>query len=91
MIAFLCFAQFTHENPKGQKYLLGGFELLVGNVHKETLLPKVPRILKAFYDNDIIDEEIIIDWGKKVNGVWVWVWVDKLNQPNDMQNFGVNI
>ncbi len=60
------FPQFTHENPKAQKYLLGGFEQIVGNVFKETLLPKVPHILKAFYDMDILEEEVLIEWDAKV-------------------------
>ena len=59
-------SQFTHDNPKSQKYLLGGFEQLVGVKYKESLLAKVPLILKALYDLDIIDEEVIIDWGTKV-------------------------
>lgn len=58
--------QFCHENTKAQKYLLGGIEQLVGNVHKEELLPKVPHILKALYDLDIVDEEVLLDWDKKV-------------------------
>ena len=59
--------QFCHENTKAQKYLLGGIEQLVGNVHKEELLPKVPHILKALYDLDIVDEEVLLDWDKKVS------------------------
>ena len=59
--------QFTNGNSKCQKYLLGGFEQLVGNVHKETLLPKVAHILKAFYDTDIIDEEVILKWAERVS------------------------
>ena len=43
---------------KAQKYLLGAFEQLVGNVHKDTLMPKVAHILKSFYDHDVIDEEV---------------------------------
>lgn len=39
---------------------------MVGNVHKEELLPKVPHILKALYDLDIVDEEVLLDWDKKV-------------------------
>lgn len=57
--------RFTHENQKAQKYLLGGFEKTV-EAHKEALLPKVAGILKTFYDEDILDEEVIIEWGKKV-------------------------
>lgn len=57
--------RFTNQNDKGQRYLLGGVEQLVGNVHRDVLLPKTPYILKAFYELDILDEEVILDWGKK--------------------------
>ena len=59
--------QFCYENDKAQKYLLGGLEQLVGNVHKDELLPKMPHILKTLYDLDILDEKVIIDWGEKVS------------------------
>lgn len=58
--------QFCLNNQKAQKYLLGGIEILVGDVHKATLLPKVPHILKELYDCDIVEEEVLIEWGKKV-------------------------
>lgn len=57
--------RFTLNNKKAQRYLLGGFEQLVG-AHKKELLPKVPHILKAFYDEDIIEERELLDWGDKV-------------------------
>ena len=58
-------SQFVLDNRKGQKYLLGAFEILVGEVHPE-LLPRVPHILKAFYDNDILEEEAILEWADRV-------------------------
>ncbi len=66
MFLLSSFLQFTHENSKAQKYLLGGFEQIVGNVFKDTLMPKVPHILKTFYDLDILDEEVLIEWHAKV-------------------------
>ena len=59
------FLRFTNDNQKAQKYLLGGFEKTV-EMRKDKLLPKVAAILKTFYDEDIIEEEVIIEWGKKV-------------------------
>jgi translation initiation factor 5 len=59
------FCRLTHENMKAQRYLLGAFEQLVGIVHPDTLMPKVPHILKAFYEHDIIDESVIIEWDDK--------------------------
>lgn len=58
------FLRFTHQNKKAQKYLLGGFELLV-NKYKDVLLAKTAHILKAFYDADIVEEDVILEWAKK--------------------------
>lgn len=46
--------------------MLGGFEQLVGNVHPDVLMPKTAHILKALYEEDILDEDSIMDWSKKV-------------------------
>ncbi|ESO00648.1 hypothetical protein HELRODRAFT_185763 [Helobdella robusta] len=59
--------RFTDGNEKAQKYLLGAFEQLVGNDHHDLLMPKTAHILKAFYEEDILDEEVIIDWDKKAS------------------------
>ena len=59
--------QFVLDNRKGQKYLLISVEHLIGEVFP-SLLPKVPIILKAFYDNDILEEESILEWADKVRG-----------------------
>lgn len=59
------FCRLTQNNEKEQRYLLGAFEQLVGAVHPTELMPKVPHILKAFYDNDILDESVIIEWDDK--------------------------
>ena len=47
--------------------MLGGIEQVIGNVHKDELLPKVAHILKACYDLDIIDEEVILKWAERVS------------------------
>merc|ERR1712062_291682 len=60
----------TNENTKAQKYLMGGIEKTI-ETHKDVLLPKVAHILKSFYDEDIIDEEVILEWGKKVSKKYV--------------------
>ena len=56
--------RFTHENQKAQKALLGGIECVI-SLHQATLLPKVAHILKALYDLDLVDEEVILEWGSK--------------------------
>lgn len=59
------FLRFTHENHKAQKSLMGGLEQLIGAEYKDSLLPKTAFILKHFYDLDIIEEEVLIEWGTK--------------------------
>ena len=55
-----------HGNQKAQKYLLGAFELLVGQSFPEILMPKAAHILKELYDRDLLEEEVILQWGEKV-------------------------
>ena len=68
--------QFVIDSRKAQKYLLGVFEMLVGEVHPQ-LMPKVPHILKAFYDNDIVEEEAVLEWADKVREAESTVWVGR--------------
>merc|ERR1711915_440182 len=49
-----------------QKYLLGGIEKTI-EVHESVLLPRVPHIFKALYEEDILEEEVLFDWAKKVS------------------------
>jgi len=69
--------RFTQEDSKAQKYLLGGFEQLVGLVYKDDLMPRVPHILKGFYELDILDEETLIEWDKKASKKYVSKEVSK--------------
>ncbi|GBN52267.1 Eukaryotic translation initiation factor 5 [Araneus ventricosus] len=66
----LLFLRFTAGNHKAQKYLLGGLEQVI-KLHKDALINKVPHILKAFYDTDILEEEVLIDWSQKVSKKYV--------------------
>lgn len=50
---------------KLQKGILVGLEKLVGISHHDALVPKFPLILKAFYDNDILDEDVLLEWSRK--------------------------
>jgi translation initiation factor 5 len=52
-------------DEKCQKAFLGGLEKLVGIKYPAELLPKVPQILKAAYDLDLLDEDVIVAWGIK--------------------------
>lgn len=67
----LLLLRFCYNNQKAQKYLLGGFEKLVGDVYKEQLLSSSLKVLKCFYDEEILDEEVIIEWSNKVSKKYV--------------------
>ncbi|EDV92172.1 eukaryotic translation initiation factor 5 [Drosophila grimshawi] len=58
--------RFTHNNPKGQRYLIGGIEQTV-ELHANSLMSKVAGIFKIFYDLDILDEKEILEWAQKVS------------------------
>lgn len=55
---------------KHQKALLGGIERFVGLTQPE-LVSKIPKILHALYDEEILEEEIIISWGSKASKKYV--------------------
>jgi len=57
-------------SEKHQKSLLGGIERFVGVVHPD-LVPSVPKILMAFYQTDILDEEVVTQWGTHVSKKYV--------------------
>jgi len=65
------FLRFLANNQKAQKHFMGAFELLVGQQYPNELMSKVAHILKAFYDQDYVEEEIIIEWGSKVSKKYV--------------------
>ncbi|KAK3843591.1 MAG: domain found in IF2B/IF5-domain-containing protein [Linnemannia gamsii] len=54
---------------KDQKALLGGMERVL--VASKILMLKAPHVLKAFYDNDILEEETILKWGEKPSKKYV--------------------
>jgi len=53
-------------SEKHQKALLGGVERLVGLAYPD-LLPQVPKILMALYQDDILDEDVVTNWGTHVS------------------------
>lgn len=60
------FVRFCADRPKAQKYLLRGFELTVKEFQSQ-LLSSVQRILQAFYDLDVLEEQVIVEWAEKKN------------------------
>ena len=67
----MLFLRFCQGNPKAQKYLLGGYEKIVGDVYKDKLFNNAMRILKQLYDEDLIEEEAIIEWSLKESKKYV--------------------
>lgn len=61
--------RFCVENLKAQKYLLGGIEKIIELFPK--LLANTPKILKEFYDKEILEEEVLIDWYGKPSKKYV--------------------
>ncbi|XP_026673878.1 eukaryotic translation initiation factor 5 [Ceratina calcarata] len=62
--------RFTHDDIKAQKYLIRGIEQVIA-LHKDVLMPKVPGILKLFYDADILEEKALFEWSNKVTKKYV--------------------
>jgi translation initiation factor 5 len=67
----LLFLRFCNQNRRAQKYLLGGYEKLVGDVFKDKLFDKCMAIMKALYDEDILEEEAILEWAGKESKKYV--------------------
>ena len=57
-------------SEKHQKSLLGGIERFVGLSHPD-LLPSVPKILMELYQADLLEEELIKQWGTHVSKKYV--------------------
>ena len=62
--------RFTHDDAKAQKYLIGGVELILA-LHAEKLMDKSAIILKLFYDLDLLEEKVLLEWGSKVSKKYV--------------------
>lgn len=62
--------RFTHDDAKAQKYLIGGVELILA-LHADKLMEKVAVILKLFYDLDLLEEKVLLEWGSKVSKKYV--------------------
>lgn len=62
--------RFTLQDKKAQKYFIGGLEQII-DLNKESLMTKVPVILKLLYDLDILSESAILEWAEKVSKKYV--------------------
>ena len=57
-------------SERHQKAFLGGTERFVGNEHPK-LVPQVPKILLAYYQEDLTTEDILKSWGSKASKKYV--------------------
>lgn len=57
-------------SEKHQKALLGGIERLVGLTHPD-LVPSVPKILMVLYQADVLEEEVVTQWGTHTSKKYV--------------------
>ena len=58
-------------SERHQKAFLGGTERFVGKDHPDKLIPQVSAILMAFYQEDLIEEEVVKAWGNKASKKYV--------------------
>jgi len=57
-------------SEKHQKALFGGIERFFGYAHPD-LIAQVPKVLMALYQADIIEEEVVTNWGTHVSRKYV--------------------
>ena len=57
-------------SERHQKAFLGGTERFIGNQHQD-LIPQVPKILLAYYEEDLVSEEVFKSWGTKASKKYV--------------------
>lgn len=63
-------------SERHEKAFLGGLERFLGNVHPE-LIPQVPKVLLALYQEDLITEDTLQAWGSKASKKYVDVATSK--------------
>lgn len=57
-------------SERHERAFLGGTERFVGNQHP-MLVPEVPKILLAYYQDDLISEGVLKNWGSKASKKYV--------------------
>lgn len=63
-------------SDRHQKAFMGGTERFVGN-EKPELIPQVSAILLQYYQNDLIEEEVLKAWGAKASKKYVDIATSK--------------
>ena len=57
-------------SERHEKALLGGTERFVGKENPK-LITQVPKILLAYYQNDLVSEAVLKNWGSKASKKYV--------------------
>ena len=57
-------------SERHEKAFLGGTERFVGKDHPK-LISQVPKILLAYYQNDLVSEDVLKNWGSKKSQKYV--------------------
>ncbi|KAJ2338691.1 eukaryotic translation initiation factor 5, partial [Coemansia sp. RSA 2618] len=58
------------DSEKHQRAVIGGFERLI-EADIDARLTKTPAVLKALFDEDIVDEEVLLEWGRRPSKKYV--------------------
>ncbi|KAH8831283.1 domain found in IF2B/IF5-domain-containing protein [Flagelloscypha sp. PMI_526] len=58
-------------SERHQKALLGGLERFLGWHHEDIIPVAVPKVLMNFYQADVLDEEVVKQWGTHVSKKYV--------------------
>jgi translation initiation factor 5 len=58
-------------SERHQKAFLGGTERFVGKDYPDKLVPQMSAILMAYYQQDLIEEEVVKAWGQKSSKKYV--------------------
>lgn len=63
-------------SERHQKALLGGTERFVGKDNPK-LIPQVPAILLAYYQEDLVSEDVLKKWGSRASKKYVDIATSK--------------
>ena len=63
-------------SERHEKAFLGGTERFVGKDHPN-LIPQVPKILLAYYQEDLVSEAVLKNWGSKASKKYVDIATSK--------------
>ncbi|KAA3672846.1 translation initiation factor 5 [Paragonimus westermani] len=62
---FMLFTRIGENQKRAQHYVLGAVAKLIERYSEQKLLSRACHILKALYDNDVVEEDVICAWYEK--------------------------